>query len=594
MNLKKIISRGLLMGLAIGLSLFLSCTPQSAPPANVKSVFDRVVTQLYAQGDEDAIRQISYDNLFSLFSDEEQKVLSTTHWMFDVNVPVVVSVMRSVKQQDLPFWLIPAGFEKTDKTISNEQTTYEVWQKQFDKGRVGLGVNGFENYGLHYFVAVSPVNPDENLVLSNFFPERQFVGELRNGSFTYHDWTELVLFDVPSELEGARLLTTTRGRGVESHLINAFRTTDTPSSATPDQVLLTWSDDPSTTVDIQFRTGAETDEGKVVYRKIGTENSSSVGTTAFLMEDRLLMNDRYIKRHTAALKGLEPGTTYEYLISPSEDWSFAHTFTTAGNDSNFSFLAFSDVHNTSHYGELVKLAAANHPEAAFQIISGDQVNDGLYRNHWDELFAYTGFINHRIPMMTVPGNHDNRAGLGAWMFQEMFSYPKNGPEGVPSEQTYSFRYKNALFLMLDATSPLTAQNDWIENQLSNTDADWKIVVTHFPPYNFSSPYYNIQREWIPLFDKYQVDLVLSGHIHYYMRSHPMKAGEVVAAPEKGSVYVISVAQPARDRDIGQESYAAMRESKGHQYLHIQIEGNLLRYSAINIENRVFDQFTLSK
>ncbi len=582
------------MGLAIGLSLLLACTPQTAPTGNVKSVIDRVVTQLYAQADEEAIKQLSNEKLFSLFTDQEQKSLSTTHWMFDANVPVVVSVMRSNKQQDLPFWLIPGGFEKIDKTISNEQTTYEVWQKQFEKGRIGLGVNGFENYGLHYFVAVSAVNPNENLVLSNFFPERQFVGELRNGAFTYHDWTELVLLDVPAELEGALLLTTTRGRGVESHLINAFRTTNTPSSEVPDQVLLTWSDNPSTTVDIQFRTNAESIDGKIWYRKKGTENTFSADATSFLMEDRLLMNDRYIKRHTAALKGLEPGTTYEYLISPSDDWSLAHTFATADSDNNFSFIAFSDVHNSSFYGELVKLAIDNHPEAAFQIISGDQVNDGLYRNHWDDLFAYTGFINHGIPMMAVPGNHDNRAGLGAWMFQEMFSYPKNGPEGVPAEQTYSFRYKNALFLMLDATSPLKAQNDWIENQLSNTDADWKIVVTHFPPYNFNSPYYNIQREWIPLFDKYQVDLVLSGHIHYYMRSHPMKGGEVATTPGEGTVYVISVAQPARDRDIGQEAYAAMRDSKGHQYLHIQIEGNMLRYSAINMGNNVVDQFTLRK
>lgn len=594
MNLRKLLTRYFLPGLVTALSLTLSCTAPTGSTENVKSVIDRVVTRLYAEADSETLRQIGYENVFTLFTESELQTLSSTHWMFDANVPVVVYVMRSIKQQETPFWLLPAGFEKTSRTLSNEQTTYEVWQKRFEKGRIGLGVNGFENYGLHYFVAVIPANPGDDLILSNFFPANQYVGTLRNGAFTYHDWTELVLFDVPSDLEGAQLLTTVRGRGVESHLINAFRTTDYPSSSLPDQVLLTWSSDPSTSVDIQFRTAADSEGHIVRYRKQGTDFIFSAETEVYLMEDRLLMNDRFINRHTATITGLEPGASYDYLISPSDDWDKAYTFTTAADDNTFSFLGFSDVHNSSFYGELVKLAAGNHPEAAFQVIAGDQVNDGLYRNHWDELFAYTEFLNHRIPMMTVPGNHDNRAGLGARMFQEMFSYPGNGPDGVPAEQTYAFQYKNALFLMLDATSPLLAQTEWIERQLSNTNADWKIVVTHFPPYNFSSPYLNIQRAWIPVFDKYNVDLVLSGHIHYYMRSNPMKGGEVVTTPGEGTIYAVSVAQPARDRDIGEEPYAAVRNSTGHLYQHIRINGDKLEYSAIDIQNKIVDQFTLRK
>ena len=69
----------------------------------------------------------------------------------------------------------------------------------------------------------------------------------------------------------------------------------------------------------------------------------------------------------------------------------------------------------------------------------------------------------------------------------------NGPDGVPKEQTYSFTYKNALFLMIDATSPIDAQTAWIEKQLATTKATWKIAMFHFAPYNREEPYLDIRK-----------------------------------------------------------------------------------------------------
>ena len=46
-----------------------------------------------------------------------------------------------------------------------------------------------------------------------FFPEKQFVGVLDNGAFTYHDWDELVLTDVPAEMKGL----------ASNTLVNAFQ-----------------------------------------------------------------------------------------------------------------------------------------------------------------------------------------------------------------------------------------------------------------------------------------------------------------------------------------------------------------------------------
>ncbi|HSO88097.1 MAG TPA: hypothetical protein VLQ91_16215, partial [Draconibacterium sp.] len=226
----------------------------STDTRTVRDVMDAKVTELYKTKTEDELLALTYEQAKSLFSSEELKILATRHWMFDANVPVVVSVMRSVKQEIVPFWLTENGFQKTSLTVKNEMTEYEIWQKSFDAGRVGLGINGFENYGLHYFVCVKLRNEKDVLVLTNFFPENQYVGEMNDGAFVYHDWDELVLSNVPVELKGGKLLTTIRGRGTESHLVGAFRKTNFPSSNQPDQVMLTWSADPQTSIDIQWRT----------------------------------------------------------------------------------------------------------------------------------------------------------------------------------------------------------------------------------------------------------------------------------------------------------------------------------------------------
>ncbi|MCY1723223.1 metallophosphoesterase family protein [Prolixibacteraceae bacterium Z1-6] len=582
-----------LLVIVAGVAL-VSCSEKQQAEVTVKQIISDKVTGLYQTKTHEELEAISYDQAFNMFSEEERQVLATGHWMFDVNVPAVVSVMRSKKQKIVPFWLASEGFKRTNMTLQNEMTEYEIWQKRFDAGKVGLGINGFENYGLHYFVCVGPQNKTDKLELSNLHPANQYVGVMDNGAFTYHDWDELVLFDVPEELKGQQLLTTVRGRGTESHFVGAFRKTAFPSSEKPDQVMLTWSDDPATTIDIQWRTNTTVETGTVNYRLSGSNEVSTVEADKFVMEDLLLMNDRYIHRFTAQLKNLIPGKTYEYKISGQSNWSEKQTFSTAANNDSFSFIWFGDTHHSPEWGEIANAAFNAHPDAAFYSIAGDQVSDGLYRNQWDDLFGFSSAIISQRPFMNVIGNHDNRAGLGAWMFREMYSYPKNGPKDVHKEHTYSFTYKNALFLMIDATAKDELQTAWIEDQLKNTEATWKFAFFHFPPYNWEEPYFNIQKEWIPVFDKYHVDMVFSGHIHYYMRSNPMKAGEVVDSYNNGTAYIISIGINSRSRDIGEEPYAAVRKAEGQFYQYLKIEGNELKYSAIDADNKIIDSIHIKK
>lgn len=570
--------------------ILISCKQEER---SVKDIMDSKISFLTRALDQKELLSIGYDKAFSLFSEEEKEILATRHWSFDVNVPVTVSVMRSVKQKIEPFWLKEKGFVKTGLSMKNEQTTYEVWQKTFVTGTVGLGINGIENYSLHYFVSVAPQNNDDKLILSNFFPANQHIDTLENGAFTYHDWDELVLTDVPESMKGQKLLTTIRGRGVESQLTGVFRITDYPSSEIPDQVMVTWSSEPSTGIDIQWRTDSTADEGIIKYRLVGTTEEFSDSAQKYLMIDRSLVNDPLINRFTAKLRNLKPATSYEYLISPETEWSEEQVFTTAEEDSTFSFIWFGDTHHSPEFGKLINAAEQRHPETAFYSIAGDIVSEGLFRNQWDDIFDFTGKVINRKPLMLVPGNHDNRSGLGALMYRELFSYPLNGPEGVEKEHTYSFRYKNALFLMIDATSPVDAQTKWIEEQLSGSDAEWKFAMFHFPPYSSDGGYPEIRKKWCPLFDKYHVDIVMSGHVHNYMRTKPMNDDEPVASPSAGTIYLVSIGIPDND-PYEKLSFTDSQVSDEMLYQNITITGNKLVYKAMNIDGVVRDKLIISK
>ena len=196
--------------------------------------------------------------------------------------------------------------------------------------------------------------------------------------------------------------------------------------------------------------------------------------------------------------------------------------------------------------------------------------------------------------MPVLGNHDRQDGLGSWMYYELFALPENSPEKVHPESTYAFEYGNALFLMLDATHSIEDQSEWIEEKLKQSTATWKFAMFHFPPYNFEEPYPDIQAAWCPLFDKYHVDMVMGGHVHYYMRSKPVRNGKVVSTFEEGTVYAISVGVESDHDNIGEEAYAEKRYKEGPFYQLMEINNTTLTYTAYNEEGHIKDQFSIDK
>jgi acid phosphatase type 7 len=592
MNSTPIASKNLLFLSFLTLS-FCAAPPKNSP--DLKTTVDQIVTRLYAEIPFDSLNLLDEAFFNTYLSEEEKAVMASQYWILEVNQPVRISLMRHVDQKTVPFWLEKSSFQKTELQVKNELSTYEVWQKEEHSGRINLGINGLDKHRPVYFISLKPLKKGKKLEIRPIFPDQQHFEKLEPGAFTYHDWDGLKITEVPNELLGEVLLTTIRGRAREAHLTNAFRSTDHPSSMRADFSVLHWNSNPKNSISINWRTSSQSTQNQVLYWKKGEKDTLKATSFSKVIEERLLQNDRFTLRHTARIAGLSPGTQYEYQILSGKELGQIFSFETeAESTPNFSFIWFGDMHNDPKTGQLVKDATARFPETKFYISSGDLVNTGLHRDDWDKLFAYTGESFALRPFMPVPGNHDSQDGLGAGMFQAQFDLPVNGPGGEYAERTYFFRYGEALFLMMDGTLSIPDQAAWLEKTLAENPAQWKFLTVHFPAFNSVEPYPEIQNSWIPILEKYRVDLYFSGHFHYYMRSKPLKEFKPGSGSNLIFVHSASAHGKGFNSDKQDHSFTVLSFPDDYLYQKIDIQGNILTLSSYLADGKLLDQFTIRK
>ena len=592
-NREMILRNGILWAVLL---LLHSCgdaeQPKGESGRTVSDVTNDAVTRIYAEGREDLFADFTQADILEEFSKEDLQVFATQYLVFRINQEARVFVCRDKKQEEVPFWLPESGFELTGYEVKNEQDTYEVWEKIFPAGPVNLGITGFDRNRPVYFAGVKALKEDKPLEVEPIYPEKQRIHELKKGSFTYYDWDELVITDLPAEMEGGLLLVTNRGRSREAHLIDAFRKTDFPSSDTVDQILLTWSGDPKTSVTLGWRTSVETEQSTLTYWEQGGKDTLTEEPTPERLEDRMLSNDRYTHRFRSYLTGLKPGTVYEYRISTPVFTSDTYSFRTDDGGSRFEFGWFGDVHNHPDWGKLLREGDRRFENIRFYLQSGDLVNTGLFRDDWDRTIGYSGSVFRHKPFMATPGNHDAQEGLPPTRYLEFLKYPSNGPEDKTPGLTYTFSYGNSQFFMMDCvSSPVEDQAAWLEEQLSQSEATFKIAAFHFSPFTPHEDYQDIKGSWVPLFEKYGVDLVLTGHFHYYQRTKAYGAD----LDETGTpTYIMSVGTTYKNKERTTPEEHEIVYFKNHLFPHFTVDGNRLELVTYDRNFQEIDRYVIQK
>lgn len=250
--------------------------------------------------------------------------------------------------------------------------------------------------------------------------------------------------------------------------------------------------------------------------------------------------------HKIVVSGLEAGVDYTYKVGNGSEWSKLGSFTTDNGDNEVNAVVFADVQASSiasfEVGARAVLTAYNMigNDLDFAANLGDFTNDSdneewnFYAETFDEL-------NLTSTLVPVAGNHD---GLGKYhWFNNMFCLDTTKSVQNINGVNYSYDYGNAHFAVLntnDILSVSNAQLKWLENDMNSSSADWKIVLMHKTPYTLGKDgkwpdAMYLQDALTAVCDKCDVDLVLSGHDHQYLRTKPLVNN---AVKDDGTVYVL--------------------------------------------------------
>ena len=254
------------------------------------------------------------------------------------------------------------------------------------------------------------------------------------------------------------------------------------------------------------------------------------------------------------LTGLTPGVRYLYKVQSGTVEETGGFFTAVDNDQPFSFAVFSDpqlqdepIHDWQY--DVVNLL--NEESQHFVICAGDMwfSNDGPVVEHF---FTLTQGLINNTPLFPVLGNHEywrSNARSDDYTqpsrYKRYFTVPDNL---TATEDYYSIDYGNSHFLFVNTNEAEGApdyredseQYDAIAADLENAATDPDIVhifvIMHKPAHNFGIKHGTRSASGIEepdisvhlgsLFQKYNVDIVLSGHEHNYQRFEPVDTGHL--------------------------------------------------------------------
>ena len=220
-----------------------------------------------------------------------------------------------------------------------------------------------------------------------------------------------------------------------------------------------------------------------------------------------------------------------------------------------------------------------HDQFPFELVA--LVGDNLYGSERPQDFKkkfedpYKPLLDAGVKFYASLGNHDDA--------HEQRNYKLFNMEG---KEYYTFKPSNkqsVRFFALNTSYPTPEQIAWFEKELQASDSDWKIPYFHHPPYSSGERHGSdtqMRDVLEPLFLKYNVSVVLTGHDHFYERTKP----------QKGIVYFVcgSGGQLRKGNIDKRTGLTAAGNDQDQSFMIAEINGDQMWFNAISRIGQVFD------
>ena len=340
----------------------------------------------------------------------------------------------------------------------------------------------------------------------------------------------------------------------------------------PEQVHLQFGADAARAMVVSWATAGPVRRPRVRFGPAHTDRDATAVAHTRTYRDHLDKSETWT--HHAVLHGLEPDTAYVYEVLHDGTEPRRSTFRTApAGRAPLRFTSFGD-QTTGDPRDPIASPFATYvvgqieaQEPLFHLLNGDlcYANFNGYTHGanpfaprpeiWRRFFVNNEASASRRPWMPAAGNHENEAGNGPQGFDSYatrFWLPDNGSREFRNFW-YTFVTGSVQVVVLQNDDVCYqdggntyisgysdgAQRRWLERTLAeardNRDVDWVVVCMHqlavSSSANGNGCDLGIREEFVPLFDRYEVDLVLCGHDHDYERSYALR-GVVKGSPTR--------------------------------------------------------------
>ena len=252
------------------------------------------------------------------------------------------------------------------------------------------------------------------------------------------------------------------------------------------------------------------------------------------------------------------------------------------------FIAFGDMGTgEENQSSLARGMAIYHDQHPFEtaLMLGDNIypngSPALFRNKFER--PYSELLQRGVRFYAVLGNHDVRFGNEAEI-----NYPNFNMKG---QRYYSFVKGEGVieFFALNSTNVTRQQLSWLEAALSASKVSWKIAFFHHPIYSSGIRHGSdtkLRALLEPLFLKYNVAAVLSGHDHVYERTKPQQGVQYFVSGAGGQL---------RKGNLDQRTpFFATGNDQVNSYMYFEATKEKLSFWALDAAGHTLDNGVLTR